>query len=101
MATAILVGLGVTSLALVGRAAIRTFQRTSNQPAVSKYIKGGFDAQMNITEAKAILGMKTMDKVELKKRHRTIMLLNHPDRGGSAYLASKINEAKDLLDKTI
>jgi len=40
-----------------------------------------------------------LNQTKLKEAHRRIMLLNHPDRGGSPFLASKINEAKDLLDK--
>jgi len=47
-----------------------------------------------------VLGLKeSAPTIKIKEAHRRIMLLNHPDRGGSPYLASKINEAKDLMDK--
>ncbi|KAF8312507.1 hypothetical protein DL93DRAFT_2082099 [Clavulina sp. PMI_390] len=56
---------------------------------------------MDRKEAIQILGLKDGPAMrnKIKDAHRRIMIANHPDRGGSPYLASKINEAKDLLEK--
>lgn len=67
----------------------------------AKFLKGGFDPKMNAGEALQILNLNesTLTKKKLKEVHRRIMLANHPDKGGSPYLATKINEAKDFLEK--
>lgn len=71
----------------------------SESLASSKYYRGGFEPKMSKREASLILGISpTASKTKLKEAHKRIMLLNHPDKGGSPYLAAKINEAKDLID---
>ncbi|KAH9945187.1 uncharacterized protein BXZ73DRAFT_38132 [Epithele typhae] len=100
MATPIIVGVGAIAAAIAGRTLIRR-GIIGGKSAAEQWAKGGFKAKMDRKEAIAILGLKDgpQAKNRLKDAHRQIMLANHPDRGGSPYLASKINEAKDLLEK--
>jgi len=60
----------------------------------------GFRFAMDEQEAFKILNIpKSSTKAIIKKAHRNMMQLNHPDMGGSAFLAIKINQAKDFLVK--
>ena len=82
--------------------AYRTIQiRMHGGKNVTQFLKGGFDPKMNRKEALQILNLteNNLTKKKLKEVHRRIMLANHPDKGGSPYLATKINEAKDFLEK--
>ncbi|MBI3517074.1 MAG: molecular chaperone DnaJ [Proteobacteria bacterium] len=53
---------------------------------------------MSRTEALRILGLSgDPTPAEVTEAHHRLMMSNHPDRGGSAYLAAMINEAKQVL----
>jgi hypothetical protein len=66
----------------------------------AKYYEGGFEEKMTRREAALILGVRESSSVaRVKDAHRKLLILNHPDTGGSTYISGKINEAKELLLK--
>ncbi|XP_076903847.1 mitochondrial import inner membrane translocase subunit TIM14-3-like [Bidens hawaiensis] len=101
MATPLVVGIAVAGSAYAGRYSIQAWNAFKARPAATafrKFYPGGFQPQMTRREAALILGVRessAMDKI--KEAHRRVMLANHPDAGGSHYLASKISEAKDMM----
>jgi len=53
---------------------------------------------VTVEEAYAILGLAPgADAEAIKEAHRRLMVKLHPDHGGSDYLATKINRARDVL----
>ena len=58
--------------------------------------------QMRPDEAAEVLGISVDASAEdVRSAHRKLIAQIHPDKGGTDYLAGKINEARDLLLKQL
>jgi DnaJ-class molecular chaperone len=58
------------------------------------------DLSMSKKEALEILGLpESATKQEINTAYHKLMQKNHPDKGGSHYLAKQINKARDILLK--
>ncbi len=76
----------------------------SRGKASGRYHSGsasGASGTMSREEAYRILGLEPgANRKEIIAAHRKLMQKVHPDRGGSAYLASQLNQAKKILLET-
>ncbi|WP_020410372.1 hypothetical protein [Hahella ganghwensis] len=65
---------------------------------VSAGREAGAGEAMTVEDAKDVLGLDgDVSRQQVIEAHRRLMQRFHPDRGGSNYLAAKINEAKKKL----
>jgi hypothetical protein len=102
----VVIGAGVATAALaLGYAVDAAAAWKAKRDALPKgadlgknFYKGSFEPKMTRREAALILGVRqNASKERVREAHRRVLMLNHPDTGGSTMLATKINEAKEML----
>jgi len=100
-----IIGLGAMGIGLLLKNAKRAAAARSASTGFDNYrakvFMGPFQSDMTTREAGLILGLREKaTKEKILSAHKRLMLLNHPDNGGSTFIATKVNQAKDhLLDR--
>ncbi len=74
-------------------------ERCESETAGGETAQGGADdGPMTREQAYAILGLApSASDDEIRSAHHRLISMCHPDRGGSNYLAAKVNEARRVL----
>lgn len=86
------------SVALLRAYLDRTFGTDWQDAATDSTGTGGLSGDMSREQAFAILGLEEgASEAEILEAHGRLIQRLHPDRGGSTFLAAKINQARDLL----
>ncbi|KAI0559336.1 DnaJ subfamily C member 19 [Gracilaria domingensis] len=104
MATPVIAGMAIAGAAWASRYVLLSWrgfmmrQGAAGAVRFPRSMAGGFGAEMSRKEAFQILGLREgASKEQIREAHRRLMRLNHPDNGGSTFVATKVNEAKDFL----
>ena len=78
------------------------WRQRASQSGYTYEAPGTGTGHMSRDEAYEILGLEPgASEEDVKEAHHRLMLKIHPDQGGSNYLATKINQAKDLILESI
>ncbi len=85
---------GVTAIELWSGRAIRSLEELTPGAGMAPAPK----AAMKVEEAAAVLGVPIdADEETVKAAHKKLIGQLHPDRGGTDYLAAKINDARRVM----
>jgi hypothetical protein len=113
----VFLGLVTVALAITGRVGLAFLAAagawallTGTTPPWMRFPQGAGDAggsrdappgrrgSMSRSEALKVLGLEEgATEEQIRAAHRRLIVQIHPDKGGTSYLAAKINEAKDVL----
>lgn len=84
---------GVTAIEIWRRREVSRFEHENAAPP-----KAQSPGRMGADEAASVLGLTPgAGAEEIRSAHRRLIAQLHPDKGGSDYLAAKINEARDSM----